>query len=97
MVRNMYTELQIRIMEMIHPRIGYRMRYYADRKYCPQCGFDQYISTVAALKEMSDGYSFRDENQCTCAVCGLTHIVHDRVKHNPSGHLSGKAIRVDMK
>jgi len=77
------TEMQIRIMEMIAPQKAYKLRYYADHKYCPKCGYEHYISTLVAYTLDPNNFeSYKDENRSTCGRCGDVHKVHDRVKHS---------------
>jgi transcription elongation factor Elf1 len=78
------TEMQIQIMEAIQPQKAFKLRYYADHNYCPKCGHDNCVSTLAAYPfEPNDPTSFKDENICSCGKCGDVHKVHDRVKTQP--------------
>jgi hypothetical protein len=55
-------------------------RYCAERKYCPVCGSEKYMSTLksyAVDADNLDGYA--DMNECKCMNCGGRHAFHHRV------------------
>jgi ribosomal protein S27AE len=57
-----------------------REEYELQHKYCPVCGHDSGMVTLAGYTfDPSNMESFKDLNDYTCSKCGDTHKVHDRV------------------
>jgi hypothetical protein len=57
-------------------------QYELDHKYCPDCGYDGYVTTlIAYIYNSNDHESYKDENTARCK-CGSVHIVHDRVSES---------------
>ena len=56
---------------------GYKKKH----KYCPECGGTSYSTTlVGYILNMDKQDEYKDENTCTCSVCGNRHTEHERVE-----------------
>lgn len=61
------------------PYERFMKKYEEKHKYCPDCGGDDYCSTlVARVLDLNNTHLFEDENTCRCS-CGSVHKMHDRV------------------
>jgi len=50
----------------------HKQEYRKQHKLCPQCGSDDYITTLVS-------YVGNDLNNCICNKCGDKHVFHDRM------------------
>lgn len=67
------------IASMTNSNYANRMNeYYLQHKHCPNCGSDNYVSTLAAVIDGNDASQRVDNNEAFCA-CGFKHTVHERV------------------
>lgn len=57
----------------------FRKHYNSQHKYCPNCGNEHCITTLAGYILNTDKMNeYCDRNRCDCD-CGFVHTVHDRV------------------
>ena len=63
-----------------------RKEYDALHNYCPKCGSTSCCTTlVGYMFRVAYPMSYKDENRCTCTVCGDVHSVDDRTEFNNFG------------